>query len=326
MLDAKLWRSALELQSGEGEAAEKTKKAGRKFQEDLAVVGQELRSRGMLLPGEDPEWDSQREEAELELMGEGFPLPREELGAHLRPAIALTPHPEESDSHGQLAGAPYWPAEEAWPSREGRPLVMVLQLNLARLPARLQRLSGLPGEGRLTLFHDLLQLDEGEGGWGEWPADLGASLLRIYSPEEACSRAELPEGIPEWYREPSYLSSHPFADLTPVQEVLLASGEDENYEKADQLQNRAYSSKLLGVPDPIQGPVEEECPLAKRDPDPPAGQPDLRQKESRDWRLLLQLDELGPFTWGDSGLLYVMMPAESLLEGGTECWTIMQCC
>lgn len=324
--DLELWRLLLKLQAGGDQAAEASLKLDLSPAEALSALGDELHYRGMLMPGEDPVWDKQRAEREHKLEELISCLPPEDLGAYLMPAVSIEKYTWGGEIHGQLAGAPYWPAEKPWPTREDQPLVLVLQIDLGSLPPFFQKLTGFPEDGWLSIFHDVQSLDYFEAGAGWWPDDLGCSQVHIFSKDEAKERAPIPEELRKDYRKPFFLISKAGVEDRKVGDVLRALDSEElDLIEADS--PLLYSNKLLGMPNPIQGEVEEECPLLGhgRDSDPPLGQPDLRQDRSEDWRLLLQLDRVGPFAWGDLGLLYVMVPAESLAEGGTDCWTIMQC-
>jgi Domain of unknown function (DUF1963) len=72
-----------------------------------------------------------------------------------RPAVKLTvlPGAEVAVGRSRFGGAPDLPASISWPSRDGKPLEFVAQLELQAI-AKLIPGSPLPSEGRLFFFYD----------------------------------------------------------------------------------------------------------------------------------------------------------------------------
>lgn len=90
--------------------------------------------------------------------------------------------------------------------------------------------------------------------------------------------------------------------------------------------------RVGGVPHEIQGSMQAECELARRDDDPhapPYSRLEAAEAEARrSWRLLAQLDSdyASGTMWGDAGMLYFWIRDEDLVAGRFDhAWCVMQC-
>lgn len=106
--------------------------------------------------------------------------------AHLR-RTAFVPHTEEGDgatTASKFGGRPWLSANEPWPSLDGEPMQLMLQLDLAQLPA-----PGLePRRGLLQIFYAYTLSAEYDD-WAPWTP---TKLVRIVEPVGEESREPCP--------------------------------------------------------------------------------------------------------------------------------------
>ncbi|WP_046242450.1 YwqG family protein [Hymenobacter terrenus] len=276
------------------------------------------------------------------------------LAAHCRPSIRLLPRASElaeplAMGRSRLGGRPDLPAQAIWPTWEGRSLSFLAQIKLADL-APYEAATVLPGTGLLSFFYDALQQP-----WGYDPAQRGQAVVLFHEATALLSPRPLPADLTaEEY------TAFPAAAVAFAAEMTLPNPwEEEIGIAADELsedQRQAYgrlllfqhgdgTSRLLGNPDALQGPMREECALVTRGintgstearqqtlqaqsltPDQAA---EIAQQTASEWQLLLQLDsheEEAQMMWGDMGRLYFWINRADLAKHDfSRVWQILQC-
>ena len=239
----------------------------------------------------------------------------------------------------RFGGSPDLPPGFAWPTRDGRPLTFIAQINLTEAQA-----PDLPRSGSLLFFYDVQ-----EQPWGFDPKDAGgARVVYVTAPIASLNRVEHPV-------VDALAGPFPTCSLTFTETVDLPDKWDRLLEdcrcKVEEDQWEAYDSvacaisgvaegsqyhHLLGHPQLVQNDMRGECQLVTNGiyGGDPTGYQTARSAEllshaSREWRLLLQVDtdEDGPdWMWGDCGRIYYWIRNADLealrFEGA---WLILQC-
>ncbi len=246
----------------------------------------------------------------------------EGLGQHLatmeplvRPAVRLCVRPDAAAVTGgsRLGGAPDLPPDLQWPRHKEHALPFLAQLDLAAL-------RGLLPEGTLPAGHLFVFAPPGVTGAADIThqqvvvlhseaapsAHLGSAPMTGLAPFPSCPLEFVAYGdIPE-------------VDASPLKDALDDAATDRYCGIRSYLSSgdEPASHKLLGHPDSIQGPVEEECEeLAPQ----PGGSP---------WRLFLQIDsdDRVRMMWGDAGTLYFCLREDDLANRRfNRVVTVMQC-
>ena len=243
--------------------------------------------------------------------------PLDAIRAARRPAIRMvrqavaTGEPPLGTS--RLGGLPDLPAGEPWPTRRGRPLALLAQLDLADV-ARPDWRKELPPQGRLAFFYDA-DSQPGICSSVDDPADAGAvlfdpgdrPLVRLPRPADLIPTLVYPSAplafVVDWALP---------TDAVPraLGKALRAGTRFERYQAlAEDVEARwqglpdpaAPGHQLLGFAHPEQDAMEEG--LAGRGEDPAA------------WCLLAEIhsDEAvfgGP--WGDAGKIYFWIRRDDL--------------
>jgi uncharacterized protein YwqG len=212
-------------------------------------------------------------------------------------------------------GFPKVDAGFVWPRKDGYPLHFVAQLSCKDLD-----LTG-PEAGSLLFFYDNRHA-------GYSPKDLGHAVVLHQQGERALTGGDLPTcevkqffGLmtarvqPKVYEKVS-VEFRP-GDCYPSLERKLIQFEDDGWEEAygEFVYESSHDIQSGGYPHPIQSDcMEKDCVKAFS-----IGTP-------KDWRLLLQLFEVGDMRWGDAGALYWFILNEDLDKGRFDrVWMVTQC-
>lgn len=231
------------------------------------------------------------------------------IAPRVRPAVRLETRPADALAMGasRIGGDPDLPPELPWPTRRGRPLTFLAQIDLAELERTLPGCE-LPSDGHLWIFvafDELFSIRSAGDQSGVVVHRPGALPLE---------RRAQPEGTPF---AACATAMHAYEDPGELDDALFDELDETTAESYDGL--RAYiasggtdaSHKILGHADPVQSAMEDDL-------EPTIGP----------WRLLLQLDsdDHAKMMWGDLGRLYVWIPEADLRAGRFEgARTIVQC-
>ena len=243
----------------------------------------------------------------------------------------------------KIGGKPYLPKDFVWPYYQELPLSFLAQINLEEVKS-LDKDNLLPSTGMLYFFYEL-ETEE----WGYKPQSKGCAKVFYYEDISNFSLIDFPENMEDDYKIPEFkvnfksnislpsyedfylfLKEHDtfkeqdisFSDFIPLYDELFIP--DNNY------------TKLLGYPEVIQNPMEEECEAVTRgfDMGGVESYPKKYQKEirstSKDWILLFQMDTVETndyeLMFGDSGHIYFWIKKEDLANKNFEnIWLILQC-
>ena len=243
----------------------------------------------------------------------------------------------------KIGGKPYLPKDFIWPYYQELPLSFLAQINLKEVNS-LDKDRLLPSKGMLYFFYEL-ETEE----WGYKPQSKGCAKVFYYEDISNFSLIDFPENMEDDYKIPEFkvnfksnislhsyedfylfLKEHDtfkeqdisFSDFIPLYDELFIP--DNNY------------TKLLGYPEVIQNPMEEECEAVTRgfDMGGVESYPKKYQKEirsaSKDWILLFQMDTVETsdyeLMFGDSGHIYFWIKKEDLANKNFEnIWLILQC-
>jgi uncharacterized protein YwqG len=223
----------------------------------------------------------------------------------------------------------------SWPSKQGKRLDFLAQIDLAEVQAVLP-MDWLPKQGVLLFFYDI----KGSA-WGFDPKDRGswAVIHQYVSAGELTPPGSPPPSDPARGRvfvSFRAIQSFPSWERSEVGALNLSEEEGEALiELGEQQFGSQPKHQLGGFPDPIQSDsMEAECQLASngiycgdqkhlRDP----RVPDLA-KGAAEWRLLMQIDSdsSAGFSWGDGGMLYFFVRERDVRAGDfSEVWMVSQC-
>lgn len=268
----------------------------------------------------------------------------EDLISHSRDAVAVFGRPGTDDDRAiaasKLGGLPDLAPGTTWPTRDGRPLAFLLQINLADVPA-VPSEPTLPSSGLLSFYFDY-----DEQPWGFDPADRSAvvvlyqteceKLVRTAAPDGAFAN-KLDEGDPfnphscDFEVVKSYIDPEemPWTD----EQFDRALDEISDFEE-EHAEERGPRHQLLGHASGRQNVMREECQLASNgvycggsEYEDPKRAATLAQHAS-DWTLLLQLDtdENIGWVWGDMGRLFFWIRKQDLAVGDfSNVWFVLQC-
>lgn len=263
-----------------------------------------------------------------------FQLPK----SLLRPAIGLESEivsPDEIEiGQSHFGGQPDLPADQVWPTHNGRPLAFVAQINLEEASEFSSSLA-LPLHGWLVFFYDAE-----EQPWGFDPADAGSCYVLFVEAALLLLRRKLPSTL-------SNQARFPFMTLRPAQIVTrpnpwsvwvddLHPTADQRHELAEEMIEEDWTGHQIGGhASCIQNAMEQECELVSAGvPWTPEGLATPRAQEltrdpgARDWRLLLQIESIDDtqFCWGDEGVLYFWIRERDLTARDfSHVWTVLQC-
>ena len=190
--------------------------------------------------------------------------------------------------------------------------------------------------------------------WGFDPKDKGSARVYYYPGDvSGLNRTELPSELPNEYHIPEMAISFSSVTETPGFEELteLLDGLDKlkhqarmnllnEYDAArgaDSVEKKTDGriNKLLGYADLVQGDMLLEGELTAGgintgDPDGYANISAEQKENSKNWRLLFQLDSICTdeyeLLWGDMGRIYFYIKDEDLRNLNFEdCWLVLQC-
>lgn len=240
----------------------------------------------------------------------------------------------------KLGGAPDLPPHVAWPTRRGRPLSFIGQINLADLAA-FPSADGLPARGLLSFFYDAY-----EQPWGFDPEDAGSwRVMYLLQAPSDLQRRHPPRTLTEYTGlfTPCRLHFYEAVTLPPADSLTLVGLglDDEEWDRYhdllfERMEMHPHETmhQILGHPDTIQGDMQVECQLVShgfnaslRFQDNPHTWHDLAVG-AEDWQLLLQLDsdDRAQMMWGDCGRLYFWIRRTDLLGRAFEkSWLMLQC-
>ncbi len=251
----------------------------------------------------------------------------------------------------KIGGKPAVPDGFVWPHFTGsvlgeagktRPLSFLAQIDLKDV-ADLDETGLLPKSGMLSFFYELETMT-----WGFDPKDKGSAKVFYFPDIAALHAVDHPDGLEEYARLPE-LALH-FAQHISVP----GYGDGSNFDWGDydwddydacasacgyELDEWGNVTKLLGYPDVIQDPMEEECEAVTRGyrEGSPEDHAKISEEEkadiserSKDWILLFQMgtisDDDYELMFGDCGHIYFWIRKQDLMDRNFEnIWLILQC-
>lgn len=248
-------------------------------------------------------------------------------------------------SASRFGGPVHLRAGETWPMSGQWPMFPLAQIRLSDVAPH--DLSGLlPKQGLLRFWYDLEEMP-----WGFSPENRSGFRVDFEPDEHAAMSLASPPGRFSSYDaeegDPFRACSLSFEAGITVPHTSWAEFGDERdglmelpgYEDLLKLigQSSTPAHRLLGHPNLIQQPMEEECQLASNGVDcGGTTKPDPRRVEEltpgiADWVLLFQIDtdeeESGPgWMWGDCGTMFFWIRRQDLAAKRFDnCWQVLQC-
>ena len=243
----------------------------------------------------------------------------------------------------KIGGKPYLPKDFIWPYYQELPLSFLAQINLEEVKS-LDKDNLLPDRGMLYFFYEL-ETEE----WGYHPESKGCAKVFYYEDISNFSLIDFPENMEDDYKIPEFkVTFKSNISLPSYENFYLFLKEHDTFKKQNILfkdfiplyddifiPDNNYT-KLLGHPEVIQNPMEEECEAVTRgfDMGGVESYPKQYQKEiksaSKDWILLFQMDTVETddyeLMFGDSGHIYLWIKKEDLKNKNFEdIWLILQC-
>ncbi len=256
-----------------------------------------------------------------------------------------------SEYDSKIGGRPAVPAGFVYPEYEGvgyldeepklRPLSFMAQINLKDV-AELDTENLLPKTGLLSFFYDLDTMQ-----WGFDPKDKGCARVYYFPENEKLEFTDIPENIESDFVVPELAVSFEKHISLPAELDFpdndfgddLEDYYDEYYEKVGCYDEWGNVTKLLGFPDVIQNPMEQECERVTRgyrcgNPKdfakiPKSELPDIEEK-SKEWILLFQMGTIETddyeLMFGDCGHIYFWIRKTDLENRNFDnVWLILQC-
>ena len=228
--------------------------------------------------------------------------------------MRLKPTNNNAGTNSCIGGIPMVPTDFEWPIRQsGQQLHFLCQINLGELEKIAFSVEGLPAEGMLSFFYDLVDQPWGDGDEQDaWRVYLFPDLLQLVPAKDPETCNLNPASI-RWKRKESY--PDPMSDEAINSLSVEAQKAYQEFCFGDYGEDPCH--RLMGYPKLVQSDVRYECEWASRKLTAKLleeiGEQQL-QSDSRDWRLLLQLDsdETLDMYWGDCGSLYFCIKEESL--------------
>ena len=243
----------------------------------------------------------------------------------------------------KIGGKPYLPKDFIWPYYQGLPLSFLAQINLEEVSS-LDKDKLLPDKGILYFFYELETQE-----WGYSPQDKGCAKVFYYEDISNFSLIDFPKDIKDYCKVPEFkVAFKSNISLPSYENFYLFLKEHDTFKEQDisfsdfiSLYDELFIpdnnyTKLLGYPEVIQNPMEEECEAVIRgfDMGGVESYPKKYQKEirsaSKDWILLFQMDTVETsdyeLMFGDSGHIYFWIKKEDLANKNFEnIWLILQC-
>ena len=243
----------------------------------------------------------------------------------------------------KIGGKPYLPKNFIWPYYQELPLSFLAQMNLEEVKS-LDKDKLLPSKGMLYFFYEL-ETEE----WGYHPESKGCAKVFYFEDTSNFELIDFPKDMEDYYKIPEFkVTFKSNISLPSYENFYLLLKEDDAFKKHDisfndfiPLYDEIFIpdnnyTKLLGYPEVIQNPMEEECEAVTRgfDMGGMESYPKQYQKEirsaSKDWILLFQMDTVETsdyeLMFGDSGHIYFWIKKEDLANKNFEnIWLILQC-
>lgn len=257
-----------------------------------------------------------------------------------------------SPAESKIGGKPDLPEGFVWPEFEGegylddetatRPLSFLAQINLRDI-ARFDKENLLPHTGVLSFFYDLITMK-----WGFDPLDKGSARVFYFPDESALSPTDFPQNLDKDAILPELeIGFEPHISLPDFDSCIINGDLDFDCDEYDDICSElGYEydglgdvTKLLGYPDVIQSPMEEECERVTRgfkcgSPEDYAKTPaeekaDIKRKAG-EWVLLFQMGTItkGDYElmFGDCGHIYFWIrKADLAARNFDNVWLILQC-
>lgn len=252
----------------------------------------------------------------------------------------------------KIGGKPAVPKNFKWPefiaeSYDGvvknRPLSFMAQINL-KDTVRYDTEGILPKEGILSFFYEQMSMLCGFA-----PEEKGCAQVYYFPNEKDLTLMDIPEDMDEEAVIPElavtlekHISIPEFSDFIENHEKMDITWDDYNECRAEcgyETDDWGEVTKLLGYPDTIQSPMEEECEAVTRgycqgcpedyEKIPQKEKEDIKEK-SAEWMLLFQMGtietENAEYMFGDCGHLYFWIKKQDLKKlDFDKVWMIMQC-
>ena len=252
----------------------------------------------------------------------------------------------------KIGGKPAVPADFEWPEFTGesydgvtksRPLSFLAQINLEEA-AEYDTEGILPKKGILSFFYEQMSMR-----WGFDPKDKGCARVYYFPDEGELTPMDIPEDMDEEAvisELAAVLEKHismpelvDFAEDDMDMEIDWDDYNECRTECGYETDEWGDVTKLLGYPDTIQSPMEEECEAVTRayrqgcpedyDKISEAEKKDIREK-SAEWMLLFQMGTIetedAEYMFGDCGHLYFWIKKQDLKNLNFDnVWLILQC-
>ena len=243
----------------------------------------------------------------------------------------------------KIGGKPYLPKDFVWPYYQELPLSFLAQINLEEVKS-LDKDKLLPSKGMLYFFYEL-ETEE----WGYHPESKGCAKVFYFEDTSNFELIDFSKDMEDYYKIPEFkVTFKSNISLPSYENFYLLLKEDDAFKKHDisfndfiPLYDEIFIpdnnyTKLLGYPEVIQNPMEEECEAVTRGFDmggiesyPKQYQKEIRNA-SKDWMLLFQMDTIETddyeLMFGDSGHIYFWIKKEDLANKSFEnIWLILQC-
>ncbi len=255
----------------------------------------------------------------------------------------------------KIGGRPSVPLDFEWPTYTGvicgdeksekktRPLSFLAQINLKEV-SNLDENHLLPEDGILSFFYDLETMT-----WGFDPDDKGSARVFYFPEGTSMLVAEIPEELDVKFAIPELaVDFEPHVSLPGYgdnDDLGISRDEDLDWDEFIECIEKAGGddieelTKLLGYPNVIQNPMEEECEACTRgfrqgNPEDykmisDAEKADITDK-AKDWMLLFQMSTIEfedyELMFGDCGSIYFWIRKEDLKERNFDkVWLVLQC-
>ena len=243
----------------------------------------------------------------------------------------------------KIGGKPYLPKDFVWPYYQELPLSFLAQFNLEEVSS-LDKDKLLPSKGMLYFFYEL-ETEE----WGYHPESKGCAKVFYFEDTSNFELIDFPKDMADYCKVPEFkVTFKSNISLPSYENFYILLKEDDVFKNHDisfrdfiPLYDEIFIpdtnyTKLLGHPEVIQNPMEEECEAVTRgfDMGGVESYPKKYQKEiksaSKDWILLFQMDTVESddyeLMFGDSGHIYFWIKKDDLANKNFEnIWLILQC-
>lgn len=240
-----------------------------------------------------------------------------------------------SDTCSKFGGKPAVPNDFVWPQYAGkrfrnedrvmRPLSFLAQINLADV-AEYDTENLLPKTGMLSFFYEMVSME-----WGMLADDRDFVKVYYFPDVDLLSLRDIPEEmeeegfIPELEMHFEKQISLPYPDNFYDEDFDWSEYENCCNELGYEFDELGGRTKLLGYPDVIQEPMEEECETVSRgytywnpkdsEKASEAEKLDIKLK-SKEWILLFQMGTIvkdeTEIMFGDCGHIYFWIRKEDL--------------